>query len=102
MLYATHTSTAETDTHLQPTHYLALTLLCVALGTWATFINWEYFTHGARAMEPDEAAREISEGAALMFVVGEMAAFAVAALLPTHRLMALRHKLQAFGLAMLV
>ena len=99
---AATTAAAEQDSHLKPVHYLALALLCAALGTWASFINWEYFTHGARAMEPDEAAREISEGAALMFVVGEMAAFAFASLLPAERLRALRHKLQAFGLAMLV
>jgi hypothetical protein len=75
---------------------LALAALCAGLGAWASVVTLRYFEFGARALEADEAARALASATALLLVVLEMAAFALAALLPRERLRA-----QRWGLAML-
>lgn len=75
---------------------LALAALCAGLGGWASVVTLRYFEFGARALEADEAARALASTTALLLVVLEMAAFALAALLPRQRLRA-----QRWGLAVL-
>ena len=75
---------------------LALAALCAGLGGWASAVTLRYFEFGARALEADEAARGLASATALLLVVLEMAAFALAALLPRERLRA-----QRWGLAVL-
>jgi hypothetical protein len=75
---------------------LALAALCAGLGGWASVVTLRYFEFGARALEADEAARALASTTALLLVVLEMAAFALAALLPRKRLRA-----QRWGLAVL-
>ncbi|NML14511.1 hypothetical protein [Azohydromonas caseinilytica] len=75
---------------------LMLAALCAGLGGWASVVTLRYFEYGARALEADEGARALASATALLLVVLEMAAFALAALLPRERLRA-----QRWGLAVL-
>ncbi|WP_028998734.1 hypothetical protein [Azohydromonas australica] len=80
---------------------LALAAMCAGLGGWASVVTLRYFEFGARALEADEAARALASTTALLLVVLEMAAFALAALLPRQRLRAQRWSLAVLAVSVL-
>lgn len=80
---------------------VTLATLCAGLGAWASVVTLRYFEFGARALEADAAARELAGATALLLVVLEMAAFALAALLPRERLRAQRWGLATLAAAVL-
>lgn len=80
---------------------IVLAVACIALGVWASYITLRYFEHGAAALEGDETTRALAVAAALMFVVLEMAAFGLAALLTWRAIRSAKWKLVGFAVAVL-
>ena len=82
--------------------YIALGIACLPVGAWASFITLQYFEHGAKALESDISLQALAVMAATMFVVSEMAAFTMAALMTEQQLFARRWMLTLFAGAVML
>lgn len=82
--------------------YIALGIACLPVGAWASFITLQYFEHGAKALESDISLQALAVMAATMFVVSEMSAFTMAALMTEQQLFARRWMLTLFAGAVML
>lgn len=82
--------------------YIALGIACLPVGAWASFITLQYFEHGAKALESDISLQALAVMAATMFVVSEMTAFTMAALMTEQQLFARRWMLTLFAGAVML
>lgn len=93
---------AEVETtHLPRWIYMALAMATAAIGLAASGITAKFFILGLERLEPDPTARNILMATGLLMIATELAAFGIAALLPSNKLRSLRKKLIATGLLLL-
>ena len=87
----------EHNTHLPAWAYFALAFITAAIGLAASGVTAQFFVIGLQQLESDELARDALVAAGILMILTELAAFGLAALLPTQRLRALRWQLMACG-----
>lgn len=87
----------EHNTHLPAWAYFALAFITAAIGLAASGVTAQFFVIGLQQLEADELARDALVAAGILMILTELAAFGLAALLPTQRLRALRWQLMACG-----
>lgn len=93
---------AEVETtHLPRWIYMALAMATAAIGLAASGITAKFFILGLERLEPDPTARNILMATGLLMIATELAAFGIAALLPSNKLRSLKRKLIATGLLLL-
>lgn len=87
----------EHNTHLPAWAYFALAFITAAIGLAASGVTAQFFVIGLQQLEADAMARDALVAAGILMILTELAAFGLAALLPTQRLRALRWQLMACG-----
>lgn len=89
--------THEHNAHLPRWAYIALAATTAAIGLATSGVTAQFFIIGLQQLEADELARDALVAAGILMILTELAAFGLAALLPTQRLRALRWQLMACG-----
>lgn len=89
--------THEHNAHLPAWSYIALAIVTAAIGLATSGVTAQFFIIGLQQLEADELARDALVAAGILMILTELAAFGLAALLPTQRLRALRWQLMACG-----
>lgn len=93
-MHPTATHLAPDDgAHLAPWAYRVLAVLAGAIGIAASIVTGQFFIAGLLQLEADAPARDALIAAGVLMIATELAAFFLAALLPTQRLRALRAQL---------
>ncbi len=92
----------STEAHLPGWAYSGLALVTGVAGIAAAVITARFFILGMEQLEPDDGARQALTAAGILMILVELLAFGVAALLPRKAMRALRYKLLALGLCLLV
>ena len=83
----------ETGAHLPSWAYRWLALASGLIGIAASVVTARFFVVGLERIEGDAPARDALVAAGILMIVTELVAFFIAALLPAHRLRALRAQL---------
>lgn len=86
-------ATPDDGAHLAPWAYRLLATGAGAIGIAASVVTAQFFVAGLLQLETDAPARDALIAAGVLMIVTELAAFFLAALLPTQRLRALRVQL---------
>lgn len=89
--------THEHNAHLPRWAYIALAAITATIGLATSGVTAQFFVIGLQQLEADELARDALVAAGILMILTELAAFGLAALLPTQRLRALRWQLMACG-----
>lgn len=89
--------THEHNAHLPRWAYIALAAITAAIGLATSGVTAQFFVIGLQQLEADALARDALVAAGILMILTELAAFGLAALLPTQRLRALRWQLMACG-----
>lgn len=89
--------THEHNAHLPRWAYIALAITTAAIGLATSGVTAQFFVIGLQQLEADAMARDALVAAGILMILTELAAFGLAALLPTQRLRALRWQLMACG-----
>lgn len=89
--------THEHNAHLPRWAYIALAAITAAIGLATSGVTAQFFVIGLQQLESDALARDALVAAGILMILTELAAFGLAALLPTQRLRALRWQLMACG-----
>ena len=89
--------THEHNAHLPAWSYIALAIVTAAIGLATSGVTAQFFIIGLQQLEADALARDALVAAGILMILTELAAFGLAALLPTQRLRALRWQLMACG-----
>ena len=79
--------------NLSPSAYRWLAAAAAAIGIAASIVTAQFFIVGLQRLEADAPARQALIAAGVLMIVTELAAFFLAALLPTRQLRALRAQL---------
>lgn len=87
----------EHNAHLPRWAYIALAAITAAIGLATSGVTAQFFVIGLQQLEADAMARDALVAAGILMILTELAAFGLAALLPTQRLRALRWQLMACG-----
>lgn len=87
----------EHNAHLPAWSYIALAAITAAIGLATSGVTAQFFVIGLQQLEADAMARDALVAAGILMILTELAAFGLAALLPTQRLRALRWQLMACG-----
>lgn len=87
----------EHNAHLPRWAYIALAITTAAIGLATSGVTAQFFVIGLQQLEADAMARDALVAAGILMILTELAAFGLAALLPTQRLRALRWQLMACG-----
>ena len=87
----------EHNAHLPRWAYIALAIVTAAIGLATSGVTAQFFIIGLQQLEADALARDALVAAGILMILTELAAFGLAALLPTQRLRALRWQLMACG-----
>lgn len=87
----------EHNAHLPRWAYIALAIITAAIGLATSGVTAQFFVIGLQQLEADAMARDALVAAGILMILTELAAFGLAALLPTQRLRALRWQLMACG-----
>lgn len=87
----------EHNSHLPRWAYIALAAITAAIGLATSGVTAQFFVIGLQQLEADAMARDALVAAGILMILTELAAFGLAALLPTQRLRALRWQLMACG-----
>lgn len=89
--------THEHNAHLPAWSYIALAIVTAAIGLATSGVTAQFFIIGLQQLEADALARDALVAAGILMILTELAAFGLAALLPTQRLRSLRWQLMACG-----
>lgn len=89
--------THEHNAHLPRWAYIALAAITAAIGLATSGVTAQFFVIGLQQLEADAMARDALVAAGILMILTELAAFGLAALLPTQRLRALRWQLMVCG-----
>lgn len=89
--------THEHNAHLPRWAYIALAAITAAIGLATSGVTAQFFVIGLQQLEADALARDALVAAGILMILTELAAFGLAALLPTRRLRSLRWQLMACG-----
>lgn len=87
----------EHNAHLPRWAYIALAAITAAIGLATSGVTAQFFVIGLQQLEADAMARDALVAAGILMILTELAAFGLAALLPTQRLRALRWQLMVCG-----
>ena len=87
----------EHNAHLPAWSYIALAIVTAAIGLATSGVTAQFFIIRLQQLEADALARDALVAAGILMILTELAAFGLAALLPTQRLRALRWQLMACG-----
>lgn len=90
---AHHHLAPDDGAHLAPWAYRLLATGAGAIGIAASIVTGQFFVAGLLQLEADAPARDALIAAGVLMIATELAAFFLAALLPTQRLRALRAQL---------
>jgi hypothetical protein len=80
---------------------ILLAVITAAIGLASSAVTFDFFVLGLQRLESDAVARDALVAAGLLMIATELAAFGLAALLPSTQLHALRGVLVACGFALL-
>ena len=92
---STHQASADPEAaqHLAPWAYRTMAVAAAAIGIAASIVTARFFVAGLLQLEADAPARDALIAGGMLMIATELAAFFIAALLPTERLRALRVQL---------
>lgn len=93
--------TPQNAATMSKTTYTVLALVAAVIGLASSWVTGQFFMLGLSQLESDPAARQALLASGLLMIVVELAAFGLAALLPSATLHALRGRLVACGLLLL-